>query len=134
MDKDMTRGEEYQEIRQTYERFIKAWETNQTELFDQCLAADAFTYFSIFGEGNLGRETLKRKLGERTHAVTFARFDTVNYACLMEGGTAQQSAYLNGFFPMTRKGRMSIMLSAAPSVTGGRRGWKDGGSQKCGLT
>lgn len=94
----MTKEEDYQEIRRTYDRFVKAWEMNQTEVFEQCLTADAFTYFSIFGEGNLGREALKKRLAERTHTVTFARFDTVNYACLMEGEKAQQSAYLNGFF------------------------------------
>lgn len=94
----MTRKEDYDEIKLTYNRFVKAWETNDAGTLDMCTVADLYAYFSIFEDSNLSRDALKEKLFQQARKITYSRFDTTNYACLIEGGMAQQSAYLIGLF------------------------------------
>lgn len=98
---EMNRQKDYDEIRQNFIRFIKAWEKGNVGELDYCMVADLFAEFSIFGPTNLSRETLKKQLAAYTEFPGYARFEILNFVCLIEGNKAQQSAGITGIF--TRK-------------------------------
>lgn len=95
-EKDLVYNEDYFQIKEKFSGFVKSWETGKVEDIDAYVLADVVAYFSIFGPFALSRETLKSNLKQRTHEVTYARFEILNYVCLIEGERAQVASDMNG--------------------------------------
>lgn len=88
---------DYDEIKNTFEKFVKAWESQHEEGFDDCMIMDSYTEFSMFG-ALYSRELLKVRLHEMTRKPTYSRFEIEGYCCLIEGDRAQQCASMLGLF------------------------------------
>ena len=95
----MTPRENYNAIKEGFEKFVKAWATADVDDMNSAVVENVNAYFSIFDSENcMNRAELKKNLSVRTHKTTFSKIDIVNYVCLTEGEHAQQTAYLNGIF------------------------------------
>ena len=86
---------DYNEIKEKFSKFVKAWETTEVDAVDDCMLVDGFANFSIFGECH-SRDLLKWNLKQRTRETTYSRFNINSYVCLIEGNKAQQTAAIDG--------------------------------------
>lgn len=94
----MNRQADYMEIKQAFTNVVKAWESGRTNELDRWILADVYAKFSIFGEGFLSRETLKRNLETFTKKPEYIRMEVLNFVCLINGNYARQSAGISGIF------------------------------------
>lgn len=87
--------QDYSEISNVFQRFVSAWEDGTVDAIDECMVADPVTNFSMFGP-LYSRELLKLRLKEHRKPARRAVFSVENYVCLIEEGSAQQTAYIHG--------------------------------------
>lgn len=93
----MSWREEYAEIQRVFNKFVKAWETRDVKQFDDCMIPAPIIEYNMFSI-MYSREQLKEKLGVLTRQPTYTRFSVQNFACLIKGNKAQQSASLVALF------------------------------------
>ena len=93
----MSWEQSYEEIKNNFEAYIKAWETRKVDLLDQVMIENPFVSYSIF-DPIYSREILKERLKVLGKNPTYSRFLIKAYTCLIEGERAQQSAGLIGYY------------------------------------
>lgn len=93
----MSWSEEYAAIKESYLKYIKAWETRNVDVLDEIIIPSLHVNYSIF-EPIYSRAVLKERLKTIAIEPTYARFSTQAYVCLIEGNKAQQSAVLMGYY------------------------------------
>ena len=79
------------------ERFLKAWETGETELLDQCVMAEPYVYFSTHGNCYV-REQLTEQLRNAGKPAAFTRFVLANEYSRVQDDRAVQYATILGYF------------------------------------
>lgn len=87
----------YAEIRESFDKFIKAWETREVDVIDEFIIMKPTINFSIFDK-IYSRSVLKERLRTIGKTPTYTRFIVKSYVCLIEGNKAQQSAGLLGYY------------------------------------
>lgn len=108
------------------EQLIKAWERADCSCINDIVMEDAYIHFTMFGR-DIGRERLKEALSGRGRKTSFAKFEMLNYVCLIEKGKAQQSVGLVGAFADCEDGewkRFGFEGTFANSFIKTKNGWK----------
>lgn len=89
-----------EQIRLQLDAFVKAWESGEEFVIDQCVVEEPYIYFSMFGKCYI-KNTLNSWLKKRELNPGYIKLKIENHTCLIKGNRAEQYATLLGVFADT---------------------------------